>query len=196
MKPRHLVGGLVFVIALASALALAASVRADVGTVSFAGSGIGGQEITGTFTLDHFTVKTPLANPALVNPPVPQLVAVGTVTGESTFFSVGGLITVPFEDAPFVWVKLAAAASCGDSATVTFGDILGSDYVDLHSQPLWDPGVPPPVWNASVHWGVTVTSTPLVLSGNGGLACTIAQAVSRGDVLVEARTLNSLLRQQ
>src|ERR1051325_11296278 len=104
MKPRRLTGLLSLLVALVSALALSTSALADVGTVSFAGSAFGGQEITGTFTLDHFDVKIPLDYPGVfVSPPQPHLVAVGTVTGHSSFFSGGPVTIVPFNDAPFVW---------------------------------------------------------------------------------------------
>jgi hypothetical protein len=199
MKPRRLTGPFSLTIALVSALVLSAPALANVGTVSFAGSALGGQEITGTFTLDHFDVKTPLNYPGVfVSPPQPHLVAVGTVTGQSSFFSSGVLTTVPFDDAPFVWVNLTVTASCGDSATVTFDQITGADYVGfgpISGLPLWDPSVPIPVWNPDVHWGVTATN-PLVLTGNGGLACAIAQAVSHDHLSAEAKTLNALLRRQ
>jgi hypothetical protein len=199
MKPRRLTGLLSLLVALVSALALSAPALADVGTVSFAGSAFGGQEITGTFTLDHFDVKIPLDYPGVfVSPPQPHLVAVGTVTGQSSFFSGGPVTIVPFNDAPFVWVNLAVGATCGDSATVTFDPITGADYLGfgpIRGLPLWDPSVPIPVWNSDIHWGVTATN-PLVLTGNGGLACAIAQAVSHDNLTVEAKTLNALVRQQ
>jgi hypothetical protein len=195
MKLR-LTGPLLFVIAVASAMVLSASARADVGTGSFSGEAIV-QTITGTFTLDHFAVKTPLDYPGVfVSPPQQHLVAVGTVTGQVTVPP--GDIWLTFDDAPFVWVNLSVAANCGGSVTVTFNPIGGSDYVGfgpIYGQPLWDQSVPIPVWNPDIHWGVNAEA-PLVLRANGGLACAVAQAVGRDALSVEATTLNALLRQQ
>jgi hypothetical protein len=197
MKPR-LTRPLLFLIAIASAMVLSASARAEVGTVSFSGDALGGQIITGTFTLDHFTVKTPLDYPGVfVSPPQPHLVAVGAVTGQVT--DPFGNLLLTFDDAPHVWVNLSVAATCRrDTATVTFDQISGSDYVGfgpIYGQPLWDPSVPIPVWNPDIHWGVTAANA-LVLTGNRGVVCAIAQAVSRDDLSLEATLLNMLSPRQ
>ena len=193
-----LVSAAVGALALAPASALPAPVHSDAATVSFSGAAMGGQLITGTFSLDRFEVKTPLNYSAFGGyRPQPQLVAVGTVTGNTSSYTPGsGVTVVPFEHAPFVWVNLTVAARCGDAATVTFEPITGLDYLGIgpiYGQPLWDPTVPAPVWNSDVHWGVDAAN-PVVLTGNPGLPCAIAQAVSHDNLRVEATTLNALLR--
>jgi hypothetical protein len=199
VKLHSLKGVLSLLVAFSGALLLSAPAVGDVGTVSFSGAALGGQEITGAFTVDHFAVTTPLDYPAYLRPPQPHLVAVGTATGRSSFFSTPPPVVtvVPF-DAGFAWVNLTVAAVCGDSATVTFGRITGLDYRGIgpiYGLPLWDTTVPLPIWNSDVHWGVTATD-PLVLAGNPGLPCAIARAVAHGNLAVEATTLNALLRQQ
>lgn len=185
------------VVLVMSVLTISARALADIPAVSFTGNDSAGRTFTGTFVLDHFTVKTPLNLPQLVNPPTPQLVAVGSVSGVLTSFSPpGGLTSMPFAQAPFVWVKLTIAADCGQSVLVTFGDIGGSDYVSLHGQDLWDPSVPLPVWNPDVHWGSTVTNPLVEIARNGGLACAINRAIGRNDLSIEARLLNILLARQ
>jgi hypothetical protein len=194
-----LVAALVTGVVASLAFALPAPARSEVSPVSFSGAAMGGQLITGSFTVDRFEVETPLDYSGLgARQPRPQLVAVGAVTGESSFLSPGGgaVTHVPFDNAPFVWVNLTVVATCGDAATVTFDQVGGSDYVGFgraYGLPLWDPTVPIPVWNSDIHWGVEAAD-PLVPAGAPGLPCAIARAVSHGNLPVEATLLNALLR--
>jgi hypothetical protein len=192
--PR-IIRALLAALVVVGALAVSGPALADVGTVSFTGENFT-QEISGTFTLDHFAVETILLQDLFVEPQPPKLAAVGTVTGQVT--DPFGDILLTFDDAPFVWLNTSVAAACGDGVTVTLDQILGSDYTTLHGEWLYGSSVPIPVWNGSVHWGVNPTDATktLELTGNGGLACAIGQAINRNDLEVEARLLNALLRQQ
>jgi hypothetical protein len=180
---------------IAGALAVSGRASADVGPISFAGEGVA-DAITGTFTLDQSTVKTPI-DYGFVVPPQPHLVAVGTVTARVTSLYTGETVFT-VTDAPFDWVELSVAATCRGSVTITFDEITGGDYLLLHGEPVWDPSVPMPLFPEgfpSRFWYVDAQA-PLVLTGNRGLACAIAQAVNRDDLSAEATSLNALLRQQ
>jgi hypothetical protein len=195
MNLRHLRRVLLFVVVVATTLVVPGRASADVGPISFAGEGVA-DAITGTFTLDQFTVKTPI-DYGFVVPPQPHLVAVGTVTAQVTSFFTGETVFT-VTDAPFDWVELSVAATCGGSVTITFDEITGGDYLLLHGEPAWDPSVPMPLFpegTPSRFWYVDAQA-PLVLTANGGLVCALARAVAHNDLSVEATTLNVLLRQE
>jgi hypothetical protein len=170
----------------------AASAASATHTVPFEGALID-RAFSGSFTLDHFEVKTPIHPLQLAQVPAPTLVAVGTVTAvvEPPLAP-----PVTFTDAPFVWVNLAVSATCGGDTTVVFGPLSGADYVGfgpIYGQPLWDSSVPIPPWSADVHWGITATSS-LTLSNNGGLSCAIAHLNRPAQLRALAAALNALTR--
>lgn len=182
---------------------------AAVGAVATAGSSaaVGGPQVAftgegavytldGTFTLDHFAVKTPRSFPDLLPDyhPGPRLVAVGTADATQTY-PFGPAST--YADTPFVWVDLGVAATCGGAVKVQFNLVDGSEYTGfgpLGGQNLWDGTVPLPAWDGTVHWGMLTTSPALTLPGTRGDSCAAAQLARSPKTLTAlAGALNRLL---
>jgi hypothetical protein len=190
-RARILVSAAAVLLAFA-ALAVRSTAAASPSSVSFTGGGIG-YDVSGTFTLDHFEVKTPVSFPNLPTyVPSPRLVAVGTVTA-TRVGGPGGIFRESYTNAPFVWVNLSVNATCGGSVDVSFDPVGGSDYVGfgpIGGLPLWDPSVPLAPWDGSIHWGMS-SAGGLTLSGPTGLSCAVARV---GSLVAQAKTLNALLR--
>lgn len=189
---------LVVVLAAAGAVVAAGS-RAAVGgpQVTFTGGGVA-YDLAGTFTLDHFEVKTPLSFPDVLPlyHPAPRLVAVGTTTATET-----PAFTTPttWTDVPFVWVNLGLTAVCGGAVRAQFDAVGGSDYTGfgpIGGRNLWDDSVPLAPWDSSVHWGMESVSPAFTLTGTRGDSCAVAQLAGKPKTLAAlAGALNRMLRE-
>ncbi|HEY6785065.1 MAG TPA: hypothetical protein VI159_08935, partial [Gemmatimonadales bacterium] len=167
---RHLVV-VAALVASAAAFAAAPVARAASPTISFAGEGRI-YTFSGTFTLDHFAVKTPI-NTYFDGTLQPHLMAVGTVSG--TVISPFGSAAT-FTDQPFMWVEVTVSATCGGNITLTLNPLNGTDYAGgIGGAPplFWDSSVPLPPWDSGVHWGMTSPATSVTLTSN--LACAVAR---------------------
>jgi hypothetical protein len=194
LRPR--IRNLVAVASIATAAVLVLAAPASAASPSVPVEAVGIHYVLdGSFTLDHFDVKTPLSYPVFVNPPTPHLVAVGTLSGVIT---ADFPPTVQrFSDIPFVWVNVSVVSSCGGEVRLSLDRIGGSDYVGfgpIYGQPLWDDSVPIPFWDRDVHWFVPVAPAPIELAANRGLACAAAELVAHGNLNALAATLNSAVR--
>lgn len=178
-----------------AALAGRTAAAAGSGSISFAGDGIG-YDVSGTFALDHFEVKSPVSFPDVPSyVPSPRLVAVGTVTA-TRVGGPGGTLRDSWTNAPFVWVNLSVNATCGGAVNVSFDPVGGSDYIGfgpVGGRPLWDQSVPIAPWDQTIHWGTT-SSGSLTLGGAPGPACAVAHATGAGSLVPLAKTLNAALR--
>jgi len=190
----------VLLVALAAFGAVATSgSNAAVGAppqVSFTGSMCCSFSIDGTFTLDHFEVKTPLNLPFLISPPAPRLVAVGTVTA-SRVDDLPDSVPTTWTNAPLDWVNVSVSARCGGSVTVNLNGINGGDYFAyiVSSDSLWDSSVPLVVWDpGDVHWFVAASSS-VTLAGTNGTSCSAARLARSPETLTAlANVLNLALR--
>ena len=194
-RARILVSAAAVLLAFA-AFAVRSTAAGSPSSVSFTGSGIG-YDLSGTFTLDHFEVKTPVSFPSLPTyVPSPRLVAVGTVTA-TRVGGPGGIFRETYTNVPFVWVNVSVSAACDGSVGISLDPVGGSDYVGfgpIGGQPLWDQSVPLAPWDSSIHWDASPGGS-LTLSGPAGLACAVAHAAeSAGSLVPQAKTLNALLR--
>jgi hypothetical protein len=170
---------LALLLALATIGAVAAAgSKAAVGApqVSFHGSMCCSFSIDGTFTLDHFEVKTPLNLPFLSSPPVPRLIAVGTATVTRTDDLPGSEPTT-WTNAPLDWVNVSVAASCGGDVTVNLDELNGGDYFAyiVSSDSLWDSSVPLVAWDpGDVHWSASAANA-VTLHGTHGTSCSVSR---------------------
>ncbi|MGZ4333354.1 MAG: hypothetical protein ACXVRJ_03680 [Gaiellaceae bacterium] len=162
LKTMAAVGG----VALAT-LVLAASTTAAAPPASFSGDGIA-YDLAGTFTIDHFELKTPVA---VAGPR--RLVAFGTTTAVKTpAFGPG---VQAFDDVPFAWVDVSVSATCHAAVVVSLGSIGGDDYVSfVGGAPIYDASVPVPPWDSSAHWEIGATS--VTLPAARGQSCAIARS--------------------